>query len=90
MNPTEFSDAEHASKCKRPRREVFLAEMEQGVPWPALVSLIEPHYPVADAACTARAWPDPEIFLDVATALASADAVLPSLSRLQLEDYVTG
>ena len=30
---------------KRTRREVFLAEMEQVVPWKALLALIEPYYP---------------------------------------------
>ena len=29
------------------RREAFLAEMDQVVPWPRLLALIEPHYPVA-------------------------------------------
>lgn len=39
-----FSDAEFASKKKRTRRELFLAEMEQVVPWKALVKLLEPFY----------------------------------------------
>jgi IS5 family transposase len=32
-------------KGKRTRREQFLAEMEQAVPWVRLCALIEPHYP---------------------------------------------
>lgn len=47
MTQLSFSDAEHAGKRKRTRREVFLAEMEQVVPWEALLGLIEPHYPKA-------------------------------------------
>ena len=40
-----FGDAEDLGQRKRPRREVFLAEMGQMVPWSALLKLIEPHYP---------------------------------------------
>lgn len=40
-----FSDAEHAGKRKKTRREVFLVEMELVVPWKALLKVIEPHYP---------------------------------------------
>jgi transposase, IS5 family len=40
-----FGDAEGMGKRKRTRREIFLAEMEQVVPWTALLTLIEPHYP---------------------------------------------
>ena len=32
-------------KGKKSRREVFLAEMEQALPWARLYGLIEPHYP---------------------------------------------
>lgn len=39
-----FSDAEYAGKCKKTRRERFLAEMEQVVPWAGLLVLIEPYY----------------------------------------------
>lgn len=45
MTQLSFSDAEHAGKRKQTRREVFLGEMEQVVPWLALLVLIEPHYP---------------------------------------------
>ena len=47
MGQISFSDAEYAGKRKKTRREVFLEEMELVVPWKALLSLIEPHYPVA-------------------------------------------
>ena len=40
-----FGDAEHTGKRKKTRREIFLAEMEQVVPWNALLKLIGPHYP---------------------------------------------
>jgi IS5 family transposase len=36
-----------AGKRKKTRREVFLEEMEQVVPWKALLKVIEPHYPLA-------------------------------------------
>ncbi len=47
MTQLSFSDAEHAGKRKQTRREVFLAEMEQVVPWKEVLVLIEPHYPKA-------------------------------------------
>ena len=47
MTQLTFSDAEYAGKKKQTRREVFLAEMDQVVPWTALLALIEPHYPKA-------------------------------------------
>ncbi len=40
-----FSDAEQQGRRKRTRREISLSEMEQVVPWRALLALIEPHYP---------------------------------------------
>jgi IS5 family transposase len=42
-----FGDAEYAGKKKRTRREVFLAEMDQVIPWGSLLRLIEPLYPMA-------------------------------------------
>ncbi|MCC5088413.1 IS5 family transposase [Xanthomonas campestris] len=42
-----FGDAEGLGKRKQTRREIFLAEMEQVVPWQQLVGLIAPHYPVS-------------------------------------------
>ena len=40
-----FGDAEHTGKRKLTRKEIFLAEMEQVVPWNTLRALIAPHYP---------------------------------------------
>ena len=40
-----FGGAEQTGKRKKTRREVFLAEMEQVVPWNVLLALIAPHYP---------------------------------------------
>lgn len=42
-----FGDAEGLGKRKQTRREIFLNEMEQVVPWRRLLALIEPHYPVS-------------------------------------------
>jgi transposase, IS5 family len=47
MSQMSFGDAEYRGKRKQTRREIFLAEMEQVVPWNSLLSLIEPFYPVA-------------------------------------------
>ncbi len=47
MAQLSFGDAEYASKKKRTKREIFLAEMDAVVPWGPLVALIEPYYPVA-------------------------------------------
>ena len=47
MSQMSFGDAEYSGKRKKTRREVFLAEMEQVVPWDTLLALIEPYYPVA-------------------------------------------
>jgi IS5 family transposase len=47
MSQISFADAEYAGKRKKTRREVFLEEMEQVVPWKVLLEIIEPHYPVA-------------------------------------------
>ena len=40
-----FAASEYAHKKKITRREKFLAEMEQVVPWARLVALLQPHYP---------------------------------------------
>jgi IS5 family transposase len=47
MSQMSFGDSEYASKRKRTRRETFLAEMEQIIPWTILLNLIEPVYPKA-------------------------------------------
>jgi IS5 family transposase len=40
-----FSDIEFGAKRKQTRREKFLAEMDQVIPWVRLIKLIEPVYP---------------------------------------------
>ena len=40
-----FSQAEYAGKKKQTRRDKFLAEMEEVVPWPRLVDCLRPFYP---------------------------------------------
>jgi IS5 family transposase len=47
MDQLSFGDSEYAAKKKTTRREVFLAEMDQVVPWSGLLKVIEPFYPVA-------------------------------------------
>ena len=42
-----FGDAEYGGKRKRTRREIFLAEMEEVVPWNSLLALIELFYLIA-------------------------------------------
>lgn len=48
MSQMSFSNFEYAGKRKQTRRERFLAEMDQVVPWAGLLGLIEPFYPKAD------------------------------------------
>lgn len=45
MQQTSFAALEYARKKRVTRREKFLGEMEQIVPWQRLIDLIEPHYP---------------------------------------------
>ena len=45
MEQQSFSDAEFSTKRRQTRRERFLAEMEEVIPWSRLERLIEPHYP---------------------------------------------
>jgi IS5 family transposase len=42
---TSFAQGEYARKKKTTRREKFLAQMEQVVPWARLVEVIAPYYP---------------------------------------------
>jgi IS5 family transposase len=43
-----FAQAEYAMKKKVTRRDRFLGEMEQVVPWERLVAVIQPHYPTGE------------------------------------------
>ena len=45
MSQLGFSDAEFVAKRKKTRREKFLTEMDQVIPWSRLMALIEPVYP---------------------------------------------
>ena len=45
MKQMSFADAEYAGKRKQTRRERFLIEIDQVLPWKGLVALIEPYYP---------------------------------------------
>ena len=45
MKQLSFASAEYASKKKVTRRERFLAEMNQLVPWTRLLTALEPYYP---------------------------------------------
>ena len=45
MKQTSFASLEYAGKKRKIRREKFLGEMQQVVPWSASIALIEPHYP---------------------------------------------
>ena len=47
MSQLTFADADFAEKGKTTRKERFLAEMEQVVPWGPLQRLIDPVYPEA-------------------------------------------
>lgn len=45
IHQTSFSQVEFADKKKATRREIFLARMEEVIPWSRLLTVIEPHYP---------------------------------------------
>jgi hypothetical protein len=45
MKQTALSMTGYFDKGKKTKREQFLAEMDQVVPWARLCALIEPHYP---------------------------------------------
>jgi IS5 family transposase len=44
---TSFAELDYNHKKRLTRREVFLNEMEQTVPWSKLTALIEPAYPTS-------------------------------------------
>jgi len=47
MKQSTFASAAWEKKGKVTRRERFLAEMDQVIPWAQILALIEPHYPKA-------------------------------------------
>ena len=50
MKQISMSMTGYFDKGKKTRREQFLAEMDQVVPWARVCALIEPHYPEASPA----------------------------------------
>ena len=49
MKQMTFSELDYLSKRKTTKKERFLAEMEQVVPFERLAGVIEPHYPKTGA-----------------------------------------
>lgn len=47
MIQRSFSDGEYAAKGHQTRRDRFLTQIDALTPWPALLAVIEPHYPKA-------------------------------------------
>jgi IS5 family transposase len=47
VDQISFGDLDHQNKKKTTRRDVFLNQMDQIIPWSICKALIEPHYPVA-------------------------------------------
>lgn len=47
MSQPTFAALAYSNKKKKTRREKFLEEMDQVVPWRAMLQVIEPHYPKA-------------------------------------------
>ena len=45
MKQQTFASLDYVRKKKQTRRARFLSEMERGIPWEGLLSVIEPHYP---------------------------------------------
>ena len=57
MDQLSFASLDYASKKKRTKRDVFLAEMAAVVPWVRLEALIAPHYPKTGPNGGRRAFP---------------------------------
>jgi len=57
MDQLSFASLDFATKKKRTKRDVFLAEMAAVVPWDALAAVIEPHYPKIGAKGGRRPFP---------------------------------
>lgn len=54
MSQLSFASLDYATKKKRTKREIFLAEMNAVVPWSRLEAVIAPHYPRANPASGGR------------------------------------
>lgn len=46
MEQISFGDLDHQHKKKKTRRDLFLSQMDQIIPWSICEELIRPHYPV--------------------------------------------
>jgi transposase, IS5 family len=57
MSQLSFATLDYAAKKKRTKRDVFLAEMSEVVPWVRLEAIIAPHYPQAGPNGGRRAYP---------------------------------
>ena len=47
MNQSSFSDLEYSVKKKRTRKDVFLKQMDEVLPWALLLKPLKRHYPKA-------------------------------------------
>ena len=47
IQQTLASQASFEKRGRKSKRELFLDQMAQVVPWPELLALVEPHYPKA-------------------------------------------
>ena len=47
MRSALFASLAYENKKKKTRREKFLEEMEQAIPWEKLLQVVRKHYPVA-------------------------------------------
>jgi len=59
MDQLSFASLDFAAKKKRTKRDVFLAEMAAVVPWSALESVVESHYPRVGPQSGRRPFPLP-------------------------------
>src|SRR5262245_62195105 len=59
MDQLSFASLDFATKKKRTKRDVFLAEMATVVPWAVLEGVIEPHYPKTGPQGGRRPFPLP-------------------------------
>ncbi|SFW14535.1 transposase, IS5 family [Nitrosovibrio sp. Nv17] len=51
-----FADLEYSARRKPTRWEKFLTDLDQRVPWAAMVGLIEPHYYRGNVAAPRWDW----------------------------------
>jgi hypothetical protein len=56
MNPMNSSSVESESKKRITRREHFLTEMDQLMPWSELIDVVEAHYPKGERGRPRSRW----------------------------------